>query len=107
MMPNSVARDCDQDRAIFILAINWHSQAETDHDYKVFAHLIDEARDIVGQHDSMPCNWTCPTSQWEIGQRAMDEAAVSILGIPGGEYDLAAGMHVASTGERSQLRDTS
>lgn len=50
----------------------WQAQAVLPTDYKVFVHLLDEAGEIIAQHDVMPRNWTYPTSLWAAGEYISD-----------------------------------
>jgi len=69
-------------------------------DYKVFLHLLNADRKIVRQYDAMPCNWQCPTSQWQTGEIIADQAIIPLGGVPPGEYLLAVGLYVEETQER-------
>ncbi len=88
------------------LVLQWRSQANIDQDYKVFVHLLEESGEIVRQNDFVPCNWGCPTSQWNIGQKIVDESILSLAGLPAGEYHLAIGLYDAISGDRLETRDS-
>lgn len=88
------------------LVLQWQSLADIDQDYKVFVHLLDGSGEIVRQNDFVPCNWGCPTTQWNIGQKIVDESILSLAGLPPGEYHLAIGLYDAISGDRPETRDS-
>jgi hypothetical protein len=71
-----------------------------EHDYKVFAHLLDEAGALVAQRDSEPVEGSRPTSTWDPGEEVLDRHGILIPdGLAPGEYRLVVGMYWPSTGE--------
>jgi hypothetical protein len=74
-------------------------------DYKVFVHLLDADGEIVRQHDAVPCDWQCPTGQWQAGEVVLDRTSISLGGLSPGEYHLATGLYDAQTLERPPARD--
>jgi hypothetical protein len=78
----------------------WEALQKPPSDYKVFVHLLNAEGEMVAQYDAMPCQWQCPTSQWQAGGTIVDRASVSLTGLPAGEYHLAAGLYGVETGER-------
>jgi hypothetical protein len=89
------------------LALQWQSLGDIEQDYKVFVHLLDESGEIVRQNDFVPCDWSCPTSQWNSGQRVADESTLSLAGLTAGNYKLALGLYDAISGDRLEARDSS
>jgi hypothetical protein len=84
----------------------WRSLKETDRDYTVFIHLIDEEGKLVGQRDSQPKEGHYPTSVWEEGEIILDEHYLSLpADTPKGEYHLILGLYLLETMERLPLFD--
>jgi hypothetical protein len=71
----------------------WHAETAPQVDYKVFVHLLDRDGALVRQHDSFPCDWECPTGQWQAGHTIVDRAMLSIWGLAPGRYSVAVGMY--------------
>jgi hypothetical protein len=82
------------------LKLLWEASAQPTHDYKVFVHLLDAEQEIVRQYDAIPCDWQCPTGQWEAGQVIADQARIPLWGLEPGVYHLAVGLYEPTTGER-------
>ncbi|MCP5094457.1 MAG: YfhO family protein [Chloroflexi bacterium] len=80
--------------------LTWHSQVENPGDYKEFIHLIDESGTIVRQYDAVPCQWACPTPQWQQNTLIHDSATLDLWGLPAGQYRLALGLYEPQTGTR-------
>lgn len=84
----------------------WRSLKETDRDYTVFLHLIDEEGRLVGQRDSQPKKGYYPTSLWEEGEIILDEHYLPLpADTPQGEYHLILGLYLLETMERLPLFD--
>lgn len=86
------------------LVLQWEALGRPTADYKVFVHLLDAGGEVVRQYDAMPCNWNCPTSQWQAGDIFPDQALISLWGLPPGEYRLAVGLYHPETLERLPVR---
>ncbi len=86
------------------MTILWKTLKDPRADYKVFVHLLNADGEIVRQHDAVPCNWQCPTSQWHAGDLVPDWAVISLRGLPPGEYHLAVGLYHLATQERLPAR---
>jgi len=82
------------------VALQWEALEAPRADYKVFVHLLDADGEIVRQHDAVPCNWQCPTSQWHAGDVVLDQATIPLGTLPPGEYRLAVGLYLGETLER-------
>ncbi len=78
----------------------WQALQDISGEYKVFVHLLNAAGQIVRQVDAVPCQWTCPTSQWQADDLLLDETVLDLWGLPSGNYQLAVGLYDAVTGER-------
>ncbi len=83
------------------LKLHWRALNDVEDGYKVFTHLVGPDGRLWGQHDSVPCNGRCPTSQWGQGEVQSDEHLITVTpGAPAGEYRLLAGMYDPRTGQR-------
>ena len=78
----------------------WHALSRPAANYKTFVHLMNTGGEIIHQHDAIPCNWQCPTGEWQPGQTIPDQAAIPLAGLPPGEYRLAIGLYDADTLQR-------
>ncbi len=86
------------------VTLRWHVLERPRKDYKVFVHLLNGDGEIVRQYDAMPCNWQCPTKQWQDGETILDQSLIPLGGLPPGKYRLAVGLYDAKTGERLSAR---
>ena len=82
------------------VTLRWKALETPRADYKVFVHLLNADGEIVRQHDAVPCNWQCPTSQWHAGDVVLDQATIPLGTLPPGEYRLAVGLYLQETLER-------
>jgi hypothetical protein len=87
------------------ITLLWEALQEPHFDYKVFVHLLDAEGEIVRQYDAMPCQWQCPTSQWQVGEMVIDQASIPLVALPAGEYHLAVGLYNVETGERLLVQE--
>lgn len=85
------------------LSLNWLAQAAPQQELKLFVHLLDENGILMRQLDVVPCNWQCPTSQWQAGEQIMDVVALDVWGVPTGNYQVALGLYDAVSGERLEV----
>ncbi len=54
--------------------------------YKFFIHVQDpETKEVVAQIDTMPLNYSLPTSDWKSGELVADEIALSLAGLAAGQ----------------------
>ncbi len=92
----------------FLVALYWHALRPIDTDYKVFVHLRMADGILLTQSDSIPVNWTYPTSRWQAGEYIIDEHWLTLdASIPRGDAWLFVGMYDPLTGERlSGFADT-
>ncbi len=90
-----------QPGAIIPVTIHWQALTPMDRDFTVFVHVLDQEGQIWGQSDGQPDQGFYPTSFWDIGETVLDRHDIMVdASIPSGQYRLAAGMYVLSTGER-------
>jgi hypothetical protein len=69
--------------------------------YAVFIHLADDAGRVWAQSDSVPVNWTRPTTGWVPGEYVADTHALTLPDdLPPGEYRLWVGLYDPQTGNR-------
>jgi hypothetical protein len=83
----------------------WRAEAETRTSYRVFLHLLDPSGKLIAQSDSVPANWTRPTTGWLPGEYVTDAHTLAIPpDAPNGNYTLFAGLYVPD-GERLTTPD--
>jgi hypothetical protein len=88
-----------------IVDMYWLALDVTDTDYKVFVHLVDPAGGAtLVQVDTMPRNWSYPTSRWGRREVFVDRIMLDVSSVPAGAYQLAVGMYVPD-GDRLPARD--
>jgi hypothetical protein len=83
-----------------VVTLHWQAKQEIDEDYTVFLHLVNEDGDIIAQVDGQPRGGRYPTSIWDRGEVVMDERRLSVSDLPGGQYQLWAGLYLLETMER-------
>ena len=82
------------------LTFHWRALRRMDY-YKVFVHLHDaQSGALIAQHDTVPREWTYPTSWWETGEVVSDEIGLSLEGVPTGVYHIGVGVYDPDTLER-------
>ena len=86
------------------LTLRWRTVAPPHTDYKVFVHLLDGEGQLAQQYDAAPCNWLCPTGQWQPGELVLDQASIPVWGLVPGEYRIAVGLYDVSTLARLRAR---
>jgi 4-amino-4-deoxy-L-arabinose transferase-like glycosyltransferase len=83
------------------VALFWEALATFSEPYKVSVQLLDEAGQLVAQHDAEPVGGFAPTTTWQPGQLVTDRHGLLLPGdLPGGRYTLAVAVYHAHTGER-------
>ena len=55
-----------------VITLYWRAQVPPTDSYKVFVQALDSAGEVLAQHDSIPCQWSCPTTMWEQGEVVRD-----------------------------------
>jgi hypothetical protein len=86
------------------VTLQWKALRNPTANYKVFVHLLNADGAVVAQSDAIPCNWQCPTTQWQAGDVISDQATLSLNTLPPGEYRIAAGLYAEDTLERLSTR---
>jgi hypothetical protein len=88
------------------VALHWHALRPVPRDYKVFVHLFDVSGQLVAQDDSVPVNWSYPTTSWQPGEYIRDEHVLLMdPSLARGDYALYVGLYDAVTGERPVVHD--
>jgi hypothetical protein len=83
------------------ITLHWQALRRMGVSYTMFVHVFDPTTgEIVGQADVMAYGYTYPTAWWEAGEVVSDEVAISLEGVPAGEYGVAVGVYDADTGDR-------
>lgn len=66
---------------------------------KVFVHVMDEAGQLVAQHDGIPALWTYPTAKWAVGETVVDFHPVLFeTSLPPGSYTIQVGLYTEEAG---------
>ena len=86
------------------LHFDWSALQEIDRDYKLFVHLLDSEGELLRQSDTMPRDWTAPTSAWHKDEMISDLVTLDTRGLPAGTYTLSMGLYDALSQERLPLR---
>jgi hypothetical protein len=89
------------------VALYWYARAPVPVNYKVFVHVLGPDGQLLAQDDSLPINWSYPTTYWQPGEFIRDEHLLTIdSSVPRGDYALSVGIYNASSGERAFVRDS-
>ena len=59
----------------------------------------------MAQYDAIPCNWQCPTNQWQVGEMVQDQAIIPLGVLPPGDYRIAVGLYSDETLARLPVQD--
>jgi hypothetical protein len=77
-----------------LLTLQWQAQATPAHDYLVFAHVLDETGQRVGQADFAPAGPQQPTSTWQPQRVYTWQNPLPVpADLPAGDYWLALGLY--------------
>lgn len=83
------------------LPLVWRAETETPTGYHVFVHLVDAMGNILAQSDSVPANWTRPTTGWLPGEYIVDTHTLTLpTELPPGPLSLRVGLYDPQTGTR-------
>jgi hypothetical protein len=84
----------NQEGALLRLDLYWQALRAMRTKYKIFVHLIDPVTgNIVAQHDSMPRDWSYPTSLWDRQEVFVDRVGLDVSDVKPGSYRLAVGVY--------------
>jgi hypothetical protein len=88
------------------VALYWYARGPVAVNYKVFVHVLGSDGQLLAQDDSLPINWSYPTTYWQPGEFIRDEHLLTMdSSVPRGDYVLSVGIYNASSGERAVVRD--
>jgi hypothetical protein len=82
-----------------VIEMYWQALQAMQTNYKVFVQLVRPADGaIVTQVDTMPRNWSYPTSRWARREVFVDRIELDVTGVAPGAYRLAAGVYDPDSG---------
>jgi hypothetical protein len=61
-----------------VITVAWEARTPITQDYSVFIHLVDGDGLVTAQTDTMPGGGLAPTSQWQPGERRVEEYRVTV-----------------------------
>ena len=103
-----VGYDLTQREQSLQLRVCWQSIAQTENNYTVFVHLLNQSGEMVAQMDQPPLQGAYPTAVWDPGEIVPDDIAVPLpQALSGGEYILEVGLYDPISGERLCVSDCS
>lgn len=83
------------------VSLIWRATGAPEVSYSVFVHLADAAGRVWAQGDSIPADWTRPTTGWLPGEYIADPHTLTLpADLPPGEYKLLVGLYDPQTGQR-------
>jgi hypothetical protein len=92
---------------VLTLTTQWQAHAPIEHDYLMFAHVLNEAGQRVAQIDTPPGGPHVPTSAWNTGHYVTWYHPVPLgVEIPAGTYWLAVGLYDPASAARLPLHHT-
>ncbi len=88
------------------IELTWQADRPVATGYKVFIHALDDAGNLVAQHDAIPGTGSRPSNSWSAGEAITDRHGL-LLPIPGspGTLHLVLGLYDPQTGQRLHLAD--
>jgi hypothetical protein len=90
------------------LDLFWRADRALQEVYTVFVHLVDASGRVVADADSPPYRGMFPTDRWTIGEIVRDRHMLIIpANLVSGDYSIAIGMYLPSTGERIPIETAS
>lgn len=82
------------------LTLYWQALRQPQTDYTVFAHVRNQAGEIMAQKDTPPAGGAYPTGLWDPGEIIKDRLTIPLPELPPGRYELVVGMYDFSSGAR-------
>jgi hypothetical protein len=83
------------------LTVYWQALERLSASYKVFTHLVNQSTgEVAAQVDTVPREWSYPTSWWDSGEVISDTINLPVADLPPGQYRLQVGFYDPDTGER-------
>ncbi len=88
------------------LLLQWQALQPIAQNYTVFVQFIGPDGHVHGQVDQAPLQGTYPTNEWKAGEMLNDPYRLTLApDAPSGDYQIAVGFYLLSTGERLLLYD--
>jgi hypothetical protein len=88
------------------LILYWSALRVPEQNYAVFVHLLDQAEQLIANHDAQPMENRFPTKGWRPGVTVRDGHPLSLPpDLPNGEYKIMVGLYLQRTGERLPVWD--
>ncbi len=76
------------------VTLYWLALKENATDYHVFVHVVDDAGQVVTQHDGFPVGGFTPTTRWRAGEIIKDAYHIQLPpDLPPGDYHIKTGMY--------------
>ena len=90
-----------------LMQLDWSAEGPLSTRYKVFLQLLNEAGQLVAQHDGEPGGGLAPTTSWTPGATVEDRRALVMPEwLPAGRYSLIMGLYTDSDpGQRLPVGD--
>jgi hypothetical protein len=86
------------------LTLFWSAAGPASRPYTVFAHVVDEAGNLVAQKDNWPVDGRWPPTCWRAGEEIVDPVRIALPPeLPPGNLSVIAGLYDAQTGIRLPL----
>jgi hypothetical protein len=83
----------------------WQTRQPIPRDWTVFVQLVNDAGQVVAQHDGPPVNGIRPTKGWRVGETIVDTHRIMIKPDQApGRYRIAVGMYDLPTGNRADVQ---
>lgn len=93
------------DDTTLLVDLFWQADGQPAANYTVFVHLLNEAGELVANHDGVPDNGRYPTASWHPNITFSDPHQLILpADLPSGTYQLYAGLYLPETGERLAIR---
>jgi hypothetical protein len=100
LMGDSISSTPVQTGKILTVTLYWHALQEPPSDYQVFVHLLDEAGQLIAQHDGPPRMGLYPTSAWVEGENVMDAHPIQLPDTYQGTVQPCVGLYALDSLER-------
>ena len=82
----------------------WQSQGNISASYKVSVQVLNSAGQLVAQDDSIPAQWTSPTTTWQPEETLVDLHAIQLgPDLPPGDHTVLAVLYSEADGKRLAL----
>ena len=94
-----IGYELDSDADSLYLILVWQAVGNITKDYKYFVHISEEG-EVVAQVDSMPQEWTYPTSWWAPGEVIVEKLTFDISNVRTDDYTITVGFYDPVDGKR-------